>query len=73
MGDQNYRLVVVGVVVGDQNYRLVVVAVVADVDIPGRIYMLLLLLLLLWRFVRTHKSTDVLCTIWCILGTIRCH
>ena len=38
MGDQNYRLVVVGVVVGDQNYRLVVVVVVVVVAVHTPIH-----------------------------------
>jgi len=61
---------VVAVMDFTRTHKSTVVVVVAAVDI---IRLVLLLLFLLWRFTRTHKSADMLCTIWCILGTIRYH
>jgi len=54
-------------------YQSVVFAAVVAMDAVDiiRLLLLLLLLFLLWRFTRTHKSVDVLCAIWCILGTFR--
>jgi len=52
----------------NNNKSVVLVTHKADVSINR---LLLVLLFLLWRFTRTHKSGDVLCTILCILGHTR--